>query len=166
MENGFVPGRKAVTVRLLASVFAAALSAVAVTISASAADSASSKYSNPHTAKSNTRASVIFTSPSGNLQCEMSDNADSVRVYCQSVHRPQSVILTAAGRLKICRSSPTRGCVGNYGENVKVKVLGYGRSLTVGRFRCVSRVAGVTCVVVALGKGFLINRDTVRPITK
>jgi hypothetical protein len=100
-----------------------------------------------------------FYSPSRNLSCEMGDDP-GVRgsyVYCQSLKRPHSVRMGLDGRLKICRGGTitTTHCLGNAGENTPT--LGYGRQITVGRFRCRSQQSGVRCTVIRSGKGFLIN---------
>jgi hypothetical protein len=61
------------------------------------------------------------------------------------------------GRLKICSGGTitTTHCLGNAGEHTPT--LAYGKQVTVGRFRCRSAQAGVTCIVIQSGKGFLIN---------
>jgi hypothetical protein len=116
------------------------------------------KYSKPQAKKAKRS---VFYSPSRNISCELADpHPLGARVHCQSVKRPHSVQMSAAGALRICRGVK---CLGNPGEGTRV--LGYGRSVTVGRFRCTSRQAGVTCVVTASGKGFLISRDAVRRVT-
>jgi hypothetical protein len=73
---------------------------------------------------------------------------------------PRSVGLSLNGRLQICRGLK---CVGNPGEGdvPPIRLLPYGKSSTVGRFRCRSQRIGVTCVVIRTGKGFLINRSGV-----
>ena len=101
----------------------------------------------------------FFHTPSGNIECGLSDQRELVRVDCWSFRRPQRAKLYAGGRVTICRGSEARCRIGNAGE--QVPTLGYGRQITVGRFRCVSRRSGVTCTVISLGKGFLINRDRV-----
>jgi hypothetical protein len=100
-----------------------------------------------------------FYSPSHNLSCEMGDDP-GIRgsyVYCQSWKHPHSVRMGLNGRLKICRGGTitTTHCLGNPGENTPT--LGYGKQITVGRFRCQSLRSGVRCTVIRSGKGFLIN---------
>ena len=99
---------------------------------------------------------VIFRSPSRNLICTMGDDAQFVGVGCQSYKPPHTASLTLAGRVKTCRGIR---CIGDPGDGVPVTTLGYGKTKTVGRFRCRSSQAGFTCVVVRTGKGFLINRS-------
>jgi len=41
--------------------------------------------------------------------------------------------------------------------------LGNGKQITVGRFRCSSASAGITCAVIQCGKGFLINSSRATP---
>jgi hypothetical protein len=100
-----------------------------------------------------------FESPSGNIECWMYDGSSSrfsPGVGCTSKIPPKSVILSVDGRLKIRRDPYACGC-----EEPDSPRLAYGRQITVGRFRCVSRETGVTCTVIKSGKGFLINRDGV-----
>jgi hypothetical protein len=105
-----------------------------------------------------------FYSPSRNIACEIHDSRGFVDVYCQSVEHPHSVHMDRKGRLKICHGGTlqTTHCLGDPGEDTPL--LRYGSHVTVGRFRCRSREAGVTCVVVKTGKGFLIDRDRVKRV--
>jgi hypothetical protein len=107
-----------------------------------------------------------FFSPSGYLSCAMGDDSRFRAAACQSLGppkkvTPQKVSLNAAGRLTICRGSVSRCKLGNAGE---APTLGYGRQITVGRFRCRSQRSGVRCTVIRSGKGFLISRDSVRRV--
>ena len=105
-----------------------------------------------------------FYSPSRNLSCEIDDGyASLVRAYCQSLNRPHSVHMGLDGKLTICggTSAATR-CLGNIGEHTPI--LGYGKQVTVGRFRCRSEPAGVTCTVIKSGKGFLINSAGIKRV--
>ncbi len=96
-----------------------------------------------------------FYSPSGNLSCEMDDGRAGVpnHVWCQSWKKPHRVTLRPDGRLNTCRGER---CLGNPGENTPR--LAYGKHITVGRFRCFSLQAGIKCVVISSGRGFLIDK--------
>jgi NHL repeat len=101
-----------------------------------------------------------FYSPSRNLSCTLADrDPRGTYVYCQSVKAPTNVRMRLNGRLKICRG--TR-CLGNPAGNTRT--LGYGKKVTVGRFRCHSLRSGVRCTVIRSGKGFLISRSGVRRV--
>jgi hypothetical protein len=63
------------------------------------------------------------------------------------------------GGLTICRGT---NCEGNIGEHTPT--LAYGKLVTVGPFRCRSEQAGVTCIVIKSGKGFLANSAGVTPV--
>ena len=102
--------------------------------------------------------SGAFRSPSGNIECGMSDKRGSRGVQCWSFRPPQKATLYAGGRVTICRGSEARCKIGNAGE---VPTLRYGRQITVGRFRCLSRRTGVRCTVIRTGEGFLINASRV-----
>lgn len=106
-------------------------------------------------------ADRAFVSPTGNLGCQITDRVDYApnQVFCQSFNRPQVVRMGLNGRLRICRSER---CLGNPAEDTPT--LGYGRAITVGRFRCTMSTDGIRCRVRSSGKGFLINRDTIRRI--
>lgn len=106
-----------------------------------------------------------FYSPSHNIACGMFDNSSFRYVDCQSRVPPQHVTMNAAGRVTVCRQRGTENScnLGDPGEGV-IPTLGYGRQITVGRFRCLSLRSGVRCTVIRSGKGFLINSDGVRRI--
>jgi hypothetical protein len=102
-----------------------------------------------------------FHSPSGNIECGLVDDRTRAIVECWTFRPPQKVKLYPGGRLAICRGSEARCKLGNAGE---LPTLGYGRQITVGRFRCLSRRSGVRCTVIQSRKGFLINRSGVRRV--
>jgi hypothetical protein len=52
---------------------------------------------------------------------------------------------------------PGTRCLGNGPENAFT--LRYGRSVTVGPFRCTSQTSGMRCVTTSSGHGFLISRN-------
>ena len=62
------------------------------------------------------------------------------------------MLLHANGVTKLCRGLQ---CVGNSPTNATL--LGFGRSVQVGPFRCTSLRSGIRCVVSASGHGFLIG---------
>jgi hypothetical protein len=100
-----------------------------------------------------------FLTPSGNLGCEVADrDVRGSYVFCQSNRRPQTVRMAPNARLSICRG---QRCLGDPPENTPT--LGYGRRVRVGRFRCTSAASGVRCVVVSSGRGFVIDRASIRP---
>jgi hypothetical protein len=108
------------------------------------------------------RAKVYFYSPSRNIACTIWGGRRP-DVYCQINEPPGHAALDAKGRVQTCRG---RGCLGNYGEGdvPPATMLGYGRQVTSGQFRCLSQRSGVTCVVVRSGKGFMISRAGVRRV--
>jgi len=105
--------------------------------------------------------SARFYTPIHNLSCEMADrDARGSYVYCQSFKPPHNVRMSLDGRLKICRG--TRCSIANPAANTPT--LGYGKQITVGRFRCRSQRSGVRCTVIRSGKGFLIDSKAVRRV--
>ena len=107
-----------------------------------------------------TRTAVTFISPSRNISCQIYDRKRTAYVYCQSRRRPHSVRMNLAGRFTVCRGVHCLGLPGSSGA----PPLSYGRQITVGRFSCRSRQAGVRCTVIRSGKGFLIDRAGVRRV--
>jgi hypothetical protein len=105
-----------------------------------------------------------FYSPSHNIYCGMYDDSTYRFVECASYNPMQKATLKVSGRVTICRDRGSRNrCnIGNPGEGTTT--LRYGRQITVGRFRCLSRRSGVRCTVISLGKGFLINRDAIKRV--
>jgi hypothetical protein len=101
------------------------------------------------------RTVARFFSPTRNLGCEVRPSS----VFCQSMMRPHSVRMGATGRYAVCRGLR---CVGNAPEGTPI--LRYGRQITLGRFRCTSLRQGVRCIVIDIGRGFLIDRVTVRRV--
>jgi hypothetical protein len=69
------------------------------------------------------------------------------------------VTLTASGDLKTCHGVR---CLGNAPE--KTPTLSYGRSTTLGPFRCTSLRAGVRCVVTHRGRGFVLSAHGIKRI--
>lgn len=103
---------------------------------------------------------VRFYTPSLNIRCEMSDNGSSQSsVFCDMEKPPAIVGVLANGHVSI-----HRGGTGNFGEGPPSRLLPYGSSATVGRFRCKSAYAGVTCVVTATGKGFFVSKRSIRAV--
>jgi hypothetical protein len=84
----------------------------------------------------------------------------AARVWClgpvrslAEAHRALAVTLPASGRVKVCHGP---GCVANAPD--REPKLRYGRSISLGPFRCTSLRTGVRCVVKKLDHGFLLLR--------
>jgi hypothetical protein len=108
-----------------------------------------------------------FYTPSRNIACEMSDNDTAqAGIGCIMQKPPALASLKVSGLATICQHQALK-CTGNLGDNPSLpapRELAYGSSVTVGRFRCTSASTGVTCVVIATGKGFFISRQSVRTV--
>ena len=114
---------------------------------------------------------VTFRTPSGNIYCDgwslgksLTDNTVmcavmstriKVTYQCPDVGLgcPDVFTLGALGRVTIERSS--------YRVGAK-QVLRYGKALTLGHLRCVSRTNGLTCSSSASGHGFFLSRESLR----
>jgi hypothetical protein len=107
-----------------------------------------------------------FYSPSHKIACGMYDDSGFRSVDCQSFapKLSQTAKLNLSGHLAICqdRGTQNRCNIGNPGEGTPT--LGYGKQITVGRFRCLSLRSGMRCTVIRSGKGFLINSASVRRV--
>lgn len=132
-----------------AAAVAVALAVVALT-SASGALGASGKA-----------AEFFARNPHGNVSCAMYDGyAGSTEAMCESAGRGGEArsALSAGGRVTVCiaRVSSHNACnLGNAGD--LTPTYGYGRKVSVGRFRCQVLRRGVRCTVASSGKGFLFN---------
>jgi len=107
-----------------------------------------------------------FYTPSGNIACEMDDNGTSQSSVGCIMRRPPAIArLTANSTVSICQHQALK-CTGNLGDypGLPNGELRYGASKTVGRFRCKSALAGVTCVVIKTGRGFFISKQSVRAV--
>jgi hypothetical protein len=100
----------------------------------------------------------FFHSPSRNIECEVGWKRAGVGTYayCQTASPSRSVKLRRNGAYKVCRGE---GCIGDGPEDAFT--LAYGRSVRVGGFRCTSRPNGISCLVIASGRGFRIAREGV-----
>jgi hypothetical protein len=98
---------------------------------------------------------VWFQSPSGNIECQVSP----VAALCQTWQPPARVRLRFTGRVAIWHG---QRWLGNNPEDDFV--LGYGRSVLVGPFRCTSsRYNGMKCILRRTG-GFVIARQGVKRV--
>lgn len=120
-------------------------------------------------------ALVHFTTPSGNIDCR----ADTAREVWCSVEKgqwgsragrpagcptdyfPRDVRLSSSGRVSVgsCRGDIGPWCDPSGGAD-GCRVLPYGRSVRIGRIRCTSSKAGVTCRTrLGRGPGFRVSRE-------
>jgi len=110
-------------------------------------------------------SSAWFSSPSRNIGCSMTTTVvrcDTIKHTYRPTAKPAGchfawgpsvqVGTTGKGRFR-CVSDTVAGAP---------KVLAYGKSITVGRFRCTSRSTGMTCVDTRNGHGFTIARASYR----
>jgi hypothetical protein len=105
-----------------------------------------------------------FLSPDGTTWCEGAGS----EVGCVSFSEGDEegpghgAVLKSGGKLTLCQpASAGTGwrCFQNFDDSAPV--LGYGRSVKSGAFRCTSSRQGITCVLRSSGKGFRITGDSV-----
>jgi hypothetical protein len=107
---------------------------------------------------------ATFYWPGRKLHCEMTDdsaNPNRPHVWCVTVSARHGVNLELSGKVTVCTGQGA-GCLGTVPASSPT--LAYGRQVTVGRFRCFSQRAGVKCIVIRSGKGFLFNGTSVRRV--
>jgi hypothetical protein len=115
-------------------------------------------------------AEFFVRSPSGqtNVSCAIYDGyAGETQAMCEHLtRRAQSkATLSADGSVVLCRTgSPNsnRCELGNAGEGSPTYRVG--KTVSVGRFACTVRAAGVRCVVKASGVGFLLGPHRLRAV--
>jgi hypothetical protein len=100
-------------------------------------------------------------------QCAIYDGyAGLAEAFCTSFPpREGKATVHADGSVVLCRAlkGTANTClVGNVGEGAPT--LGYGRHVSVGRFRCTVFHSGVRCVVRATGKGFVFSSRRERAV--
>lgn len=102
------------------------------------------------------------------VSCAIYDGyAGSTETLCEFVsrHTQAKATLGADGSVLLCRThsvTSNRCNLGNAGEGSPT--YGVGKTVTVGRFACTVRAAGVRCVVRASGKGFLLGPKRLRGV--
>jgi hypothetical protein len=114
-----------------------------------------SSVSKPGTASS---VRVYLITPSKKVACDIEDNANAVFAGCQTMNPPSRASVSASGQVSICRNKAS--CPGDIAEGAHFKVLPYGHSITLGRWRCAAGAldgGGIMCTNTRTGKGFAIN---------
>jgi len=105
---------------------------------------------------------ATFYWPGRKLHCEMWDDpADRQSIWCTTVSASRGVRLDLSGKLDVCTGEGA-GCLGTVPASSPT--LAYGKQVTVRRFRCFSQRAGVKCIVIRSGKGFLFNGTSVKRV--
>ena len=100
-----------------------------------------------------------FRDPSGNIDCFLAERLPSYEfAYCLLVSKWVLYDLKRRGPAWVVH--PPKD--GSWRPDGTKFVLGYGRSVHVGPFKCVSRVKGLTCVSLVSGHGFFISRERQR----
>ncbi len=108
---------------------------------------------------------VGFSSPSGNIACGFQEGAVTCQIQDFTFQPVPAGDCHGAGYWGNTVRLPTSGsagflCAGDVQGGGPT--LGYGRQITVGALRCVSRESGVTCQSTASGNGFGLARAAYR----
>ena len=110
-------------------------------------------------------AAKYFHSPSGNIGCGVSKQGARCDIREKSwnpPHRPRSCNLDWGYGLTLGKHGKGRFFCGSDSLLGIGSTLGYGKSTRRGRFKCVSREAGMKCFNVRNGHGFFIARERYR----
>jgi hypothetical protein len=103
------------------------------------------------------RGDYIF--PVG-VSCELDYTPPSFeQVYCGRFKPPASVTMKPSGAAKRCSGDK---CLGNPGEGSPT--LAYGKSVSIGPFRCLSSSSGVVCTATT-GRGFVFSRSSITKLS-
>jgi hypothetical protein len=119
------------------------------------------------TASAATAKTVLFKTPSGNIGCIYSTGPDYLRCDIGSGLKPrpphpQDCEGEYGDSVSMSRTSrPRYVCHGDTARDPRAKAVAYGRSITVGPFRCASAVTGLTCRN-ASGHGWFLSRQSYR----
>jgi hypothetical protein len=134
---------------------------------ASAGDGASAHRAGGPVSASGAILSDGFLSPDKRIWCQADTREAGCVAYRAAVSSTPAHggIVKRGGRVVLCPERPAKtaysewDCFQNFDE--KAPVLQYGQREETAGFRCTSARKGITCTIVATGKGFLINRDEV-----
>ena len=103
-----------------------------------------------------------FQSPSGNIGCFISKTGVRCDIFEKSWKappKPASCDVDWGSGLTVGRRGKARYvCAGDTTLHQGRK-LAYGKAISAGRFRCVSRKTGMRCVNRRNGHGFLLSRE-------
>lgn len=119
-------------------------------------------------AASNEAEFYVHTGSGKSLSCAVYDGyANSTTAFCEYISKrtQATATLSLAGPVVLCRThslNSDRCKLGNAGENART--YGVGKTITVGRFACTVKSAGVQCTVTATGKGFLLGPKKLRAV--
>ena len=111
------------------------------------------------------QSSAFFQSPSGNIGCAISTagvRCDIAEKSWSPSPKPASCPVDWGNGLTLSRRGKARyTCAGDtvLGQGRK---LAYGKAISAGRFRCVSRKSGVRCTNRRNGHGFGLSRRRAR----
>jgi PKD domain len=98
----------------------------------------------------------FFLAPgAGGASCELRFGVPSIATSVDCVigpHNALHVVLGPTGHLQVCRGLT---CMSN--PPLNTPVLHYGQSIHAGPFLCTSETKGMRCIVVRLGRGFLLS---------
>lgn len=110
-------------------------------------------------------ALTFFQSPSGNIGCALSKQSvrcDVARKFWRPPPKPSSCPVDWGNGLTLGRQGkPRYTCAGDtvLGQGRK---LAYGKSVSVGRFRCTSRKGAMRCINRRNNHGFALSRERAR----
>ena len=110
-------------------------------------------------------SSATFSAPSRNIGCTMSTasvRCDAITYSYRPTTKPASCYFAWGPSMQVTTTGKGRfRCVSDTVAGSS-RILAYGKSTTVGRFKCTSRTTGMTCINTRNGHGFRISRTSYR----
>jgi hypothetical protein len=107
---------------------------------------------------------LSFLSPDRQVWCGIV-SAPPASAFCGTRSASEFAEVLGDGTVTICNHpnpTPEQVCLQNFDD--RAPVLNVGQASEVGGFRCVSELAGITCILVGGGQGFTINAGAVAPL--
>ncbi len=109
-------------------------------------------------------ALTFFQSPSGNVGCALSKQSvrcDVARKSWRPPPKPSSCLVEGNGLTLSRQGKPRYTCAGGTTRG-QGRQLAYGKSVSVGRLRCISRKGAMRCVNRRNNHGFALSRKRAR----
>jgi hypothetical protein len=104
-------------------------------------------------------------SPDRKLWCTLDDSSAAHYAWCGYAGPPppeHSGRVRPNGQVTLCTATSPGDCLQNWDD--AAPILRYGQRDELYGYRCTSAKTGITCVVIASGKGFAIDRAGVTKV--
>jgi hypothetical protein len=107
-----------------------------------------------------------FTSPSGNIACDLSDYAVECSIQTYEFNQPGPDCGAGIGAdLDSSGYAYLTSCSGYFSVHDGAPTLQYGQSLTYGDYACVSESSAISCLNLTSYSGFSLSRAAFEPLS-